>query len=219
MSVKVKICGITNLADAQVAVDAGADFLGFNLYAKSPRYIAPEQIAEILTSLALPSDVQTVGIFVNTPVDDVITILDQTGLDLAQLHGDETEGALATLAGRGFKALRPTDSVAAKQASVFTSYPQASAPQILIDAYHPSGYGGTGHQADWSLAASIAQSTPRLLLAGGLTAANIQSAIEAVTPWGVDVSSGVETAPGRKDHKQVRAFIANARVANAHSSP
>jgi phosphoribosylanthranilate isomerase len=213
MSVKVKICGLTNITDAQVAVDAGADFLGFILYAKSPRYVAPEQIAQILTRLALPSHVQTVGVFVNTPIDDVITILDQTALDLAQLHGEEPEGALATLAGRGFKALRPTDSAAAQHASIFTSYPQASAPQILVDAYHPSGYGGTGHQADWSLAASIAQCTPRLLLAGGLTAANIQSAIEAVAPWGVDVSSGVEAAPGRKDHNQIRAF-----VANAHSS-
>jgi phosphoribosylanthranilate isomerase len=213
MSVKVKICGLTNMADAQVAVEAGADFLGFILYAKSPRYIPPEQIARILTELALPSHVQTVGVFVNTPVDEVLTILDQTGLDLAQLHGDEPEAALATLAGRGFKALRPTDSAAVQQSNLFTVYPQNSAPQLLVDAYHPSGYGGTGHKADWALATAIAQLTPRLLLAGGLTAANIQIAIEAVAPWGVDVGSGVEVAPGRKDHDQVRAF-----VANAHSS-
>ncbi len=210
MVVKVKICGLTNLADAQVAVEAGADFLGFILYAKSPRYIAPDQLAQLLAELALPAHVQTVGVFVNAPIKEILTILDQTGLHLAQLHGDEPEAALAELAGRGYKALRPADAAAALQASAFTPYPQAASPQLLIDAYHPTAYGGTGHQADWSLAATLAQATPRLLLAGGLTVSNVQSAIQAVAPWGVDVSSGVEATPGCKDHAQVRAFITNA---------
>jgi phosphoribosylanthranilate isomerase len=214
MSVKVKICGLTNLADAQVALEAGADFLGFILYAKSPRYIVPAQLAEILADLALPTHVQSVGVFVNTPIDEVITLLGETGLNLAQLHGDEPESALAALNGRGYKAVRPTDTASAQQAAVFTPYPQASAPQLMLDAYHPTAYGGTGHKADWSLAAEVAQSIPRLMLAGGLTAANVQSAIQRVTPWAVDVASGVESAPGRKDHEQVRAF-----VANAHNTP
>src|SRR5687767_5295588 len=99
MPVKVKICGLTNLVDAQVALEAGADFLGFILYAKSPRYIAAAAVAELLAKLALPAHVQSVGVFVNTPVDDVLTILAQTGLDLAQLHGDEPVTALAQLNG------------------------------------------------------------------------------------------------------------------------
>jgi phosphoribosylanthranilate isomerase len=212
MPVKVKICGLTSLADAQVALDAGADFLGFILYAKSPRYIPPAQVGEILASLQLPTHVQSVGVFVNMPVDEVRAVLDQTGLNLAQLHGDETEHALAALDGHAFKAVRPVDSLAAEQANVFTSYPGAYAPQLMLDAYHPTAYGGTGHQADWSLAETIAQKTPRLLLAGGLTATNVQAAIRVVAPWGVDVASGVESAPGHKDHAQVHAFVANAKA-------
>lgn len=211
MSVKVKICGLTNLADAHVAVDAGADFLGFILYAKSPRYIAPAQVAEILAQLALPPQVISVGVFVNTPSEEVSAILDATGLNLAQLHGDEPESALAALKGRGYKAVRPADATAAQQASAFTPYPQPPAPQLLLDTYHPNVYGGTGQQADWGLAATIVQSTPRLLLAGGLTADNVANAIVTVAPWGVDVASGVESAPGRKDHDLVRAFLANAK--------
>jgi phosphoribosylanthranilate isomerase len=163
--------------------------------------------------LELPAHVLSVGIFVNSPIDEVITILDQTGLSLAQLHGDEPESAIAALYGRGYKALRPTDAAAAQQASVFISYPKPPAPQLLLDAYHPTDFGGTGHQADWSLASTVAQTMPRLMLAGGLTAANVQSAIVAVAPWGVDVASGVEASKRRKDHEQVRAFIANAQRA------
>ncbi len=213
MSVQVKICGLTNLTDAQVAVDAGADFLGFILYANSPRYIAPRQVAELLAALEMPAHVQSVGVFVNAPVEEIVAILDETGLDLAQLHGDEPESAIAALNGRGYKALRPTDSASAQQASIFTPYPKPSAPQLMLDAYHPTIFGGTGHQADWSLAASVVPTTPRLLLAGGLTAANVHSAIATVSPWGVDVASGVEASKGRKDHEQVRAFIANAHRA------
>jgi phosphoribosylanthranilate isomerase len=213
MLVKVKICGLTNLADAQVAVDAGADLLGFILYPKSPRYVTPAQVAEILGALPLPAHVQTVGVFVNLPLAQVISILDETGLQLAQLHGDEPEDHLAMLKGRGYKALRPVDANAAQQARSFVPYPQVRAPQLMLDAYHPDAFGGTGIQADWSLAATVAQFTPRLLLAGGLTPANVQSAIAAVAPWGVDVASGVEAAPGRKDHEAVRAFIANAHRA------
>ena len=211
MSVKVKICGLTNLADAQVALDAGADFLGFILYAKSPRYIAPAQVAELLAQLALPPHVKSVGVFVNTPSEEVSAILDATGLNFAQLHGDEPESALAALKGSGYKAVRPADASAAANALAYISYPKSPAPQLLLDAYHPNVYGGTGQQADWGLAATIVQSTPRLLLAGGLTAENVADAIATVAPWGVDVASGVESTPGRKDHDLVRAFLANAK--------
>lgn len=213
MTVKVKICGLTNLVDAQVAVEAGADYLGFILYEKSPRYVTPAQVAEILAKLELPAHLRTVGVFVNTPVDEVSAILDQTGLHLAQLHGDEPESALAMLNGRGYKAVRPNDEASAKQALNFTRHPQPPAPQLLLDAYAPNAYGGTGQKADWSLAATTAKATPRLLLAGGLTADNVQEAIRTVAPWGVDVGSGVEVSYGRKDHAKVRAFVANARSA------
>ena len=213
MPVKVKICGLTNLADAQVALEAGADFLGFILYAKSPRYIAPAQLPDLLAELKLPSHVQSVGVFVNTPLAEIKTILDDTGLNLAQLHGDEPVEYLAELNGRAFKAVRPVDAAAAQQATIFTGYPNERAPQLMLDAYHPTAYGGTGHQTDWVMAATVAQTTPRLLLAGGLTAANVQRAIAEVAPWGVDVASGVEASPGRKDHEQVRTFIANAHRA------
>lgn len=213
MPVYVKICGLTNLEDAQVAVDAGADLLGFIFHPKSPRYVEPQRAGEILAALALSPHVQTVGVFVNRPIAEVMTILDQTGLSLAQLHGDESVGDLAALQGRGYKAVRPTDSAAAQGAIVFTAYPPLHAPQLLLDAYHPSTYGGTGHQADWAMASTVVRSVPRLLLAGGLTPDNVQSAIDTVAPWGVDVASGVEASPGRKDHTLVRAFIVNAKAA------
>jgi phosphoribosylanthranilate isomerase len=211
MSIKVKICGLTNRLDAQTAVDAGADFLGFIFHPKSPRYVEPDQVEQILSRLELPPHVQTVGVFVNKDISEVLTVLEQTGLSLAQLHGDEPQSALESLKGRGYKAVRPADAEAAQQAAAFTAFPPPHAPQLLLDAYHPSAYGGTGHKADWRLAAAVAEQTPRLLLAGGLTADNVQSAIAAVRPWGVDVASGVEAAPGRKDHEQLRLFITNAR--------
>jgi phosphoribosylanthranilate isomerase len=216
MSTLVKICGITNLADAEVAVDAGAEFLGFNFYAKSPRHVTPETVRQILTALA--ADAHTagrpamVGIFVNTPVDQVQAVLDSTGLDYAQLHGDETPQDVAALGGRGFKALRPSSLAAARdQAAAFTVYPHAAAPQLLVDAYSTQAYGGTGHRADWEIAAALAQIYPRLMLAGGLDPENVAAALAAVRPWGVDVGSGVEVAPGRKDHAKLRAFVAAVR--------
>jgi len=213
MAVKVKICGLTNLVDAQVALDAGADYLGFIFHPKSPRYVTPETVAKILTVLDLPPEIQSVGVFVNSSIEDITAILEQTSLKLAQLHGDEPTEYLARLEGRGFKAVRPTDSAAAQRTIVYTSYPQPPAPALMLDAYHPTAYGGTGLLTDWSMAAMMAQSTSRLLLAGGLTAANVRDAIAAVAPGAVGVSSGVERAPGQKDHEQVRAFIVNAKGA------
>lgn len=216
MSTIVKICGLTNLTDAEVAVEAGADFLGFIFYPKSPRYVAPETVRAILTSLTAHADAhplpRTVGVFVNTPAGQVQAVLADTGLDYAQLHGDETPHDLAALTGRGFKALRPRAlEDALDQAARFAPYPHASAPQLLLDAFSPTAYGGTGHRADWEIAAQLARLHPRLLLAGGLDPANVAEALVTVRPWGVDISSGVETAPGRKDHDKVRAFLAAVR--------
>lgn len=215
----VKICGITNLEDATAAAEAGADLLGFILYAKSPRYIEPDAVGAVITALRrqLTPDAlhpRTVGVFVNTPAEQVQAILDQTGLDYAQLHGDESPGDLARLGGRGFKALRPTALDAAlAQAADYAPLPHAEAPQLLVDAFSAQAYGGTGWRADWETAAALAARYPRLLLAGGLDPDTVPLALAAVRPWGVDVSSGVEAAPGRKDHAKVRAFIRAVRQA------
>jgi phosphoribosylanthranilate isomerase len=137
--------------------------------------------------------------------------LDYCGLDLAQLHGEETPELLAVLPGRAFKALRPRDAAeAANQADLFARFGPAGGPDLLVDAYHPALRGGGGKTGDWQLAAGLA-SQHRLLLAGGLTPDNVAAAIAQVHPWGVDVASGVEAMPGRKDHNRVRAFVAAAK--------
>lgn len=229
----VKICGLTTIDDALVAVDAGADLLGFIFYDKSPRYITPTEVRAIVTRLR-PADHRLpitdhgspitvhrspllVGVFVNPSLEQVVRTLDYCGLDLAQLHGEEAAELLAALPGRAFKALRPRDAAeAASQAAAFARFGPASGPDLLVDAYHPTLRGGAGQTGDWSLAASLA-GRHRLLLAGGLTPDNVAQAIAQVHPWGVDVASGVEAAPGRKDHDRIRAFIAAARGDdNAH---
>jgi phosphoribosylanthranilate isomerase len=225
MGIHVKICGVTNLADAKVAIEAGADLLGFNFYIRSPRCVAPEEVKEILKGIGdwrleigrnpqssilnLP---KTVGVFVNESAARVAEILDFTGLDLAQLHGDESPEMVARLFGRAFKALRPADNAAAEaEARRFAPLGPREGPCLLVDAYDPAAYGGTGKKADWHVAAQLARRYPGLLLAGGLTPANVAQAVSAVRPWGVDVSSGVEVEPGRKDHDALRRFVTIAR--------
>jgi phosphoribosylanthranilate isomerase len=219
----VKVCGITNLADAELAIEAGADFLGFIFHPPSPRYIAPEAANAIVSALQSSGYIgghgrtgqstATVGVFVNRTPDQVRSVLETAGLDYAQLHGDEDPAAVAALQGRAFKALRPTDLASAHEdAHRFTAYPLPSAPQLLVDAYSGQAYGGTGETGDWHIAASLAAKVPRLLLAGGLTPDNLSRAVAAVMPWGVDVSSGVEAEPGRKDPAKVRAFMKAARA-------
>lgn len=229
---KVKICGITNLKDAQVAIEAGADLLGFIFYEPSPRYVAPERVKEIVARLragaqrarngrqdqepekqinaAAPP--HFVGVFVNTPFETVGQILEFCQLDAAQLHGEESPEFVSHFTGRAFKALRPQSQAEANsllqkyQAALPVQDSMAWLPGFLIDAYHPSLYGGTGHVTDWTMAANIARHYP-ILLAGSLTPGNVVEAIRAVQPWGVDVSSGVEAEKGRKDHAKVRQFI------------
>ena len=198
----VKICGITNLEDALAAIDAGADYLGFNFYPKSQRFIAPEDCTEIQSALSQrKSTIKTVGIFVNEPPALVAAILRDCGLDLAQLHGDETPEEPAELKGRAFKALRGTGI---KNPSDFVLNRQS--PALLVDAYSPNAYGGTGHTADWGAARCVADQYP-IFLAGGLTPENVADAIAQVKPWGVDVASGVEVSPRKKDHAKMRAFV------------
>jgi len=207
----VKICGLTSLEDALVAAEAGADLLGFILYPKSPRYVAPEKIAEIVAGVraTLASPPRFVGVFVNEATGQVLATLEQTGLDLAQLHGDESAAEVAALKGRGFKAVRPISlETALTAAATFAPLGVKAGPHLLLDAYTPNAYGGAGELADWSLATAVVDRVSRLLLAGGLTQQNVAEAVRLVRPWGVDVASGVEQTPGRKDHAKVRAFLA-----------
>ena len=234
----VKICGLTNLDDARVATAAGADLLGFIFYAKSPRYVAPETVAEIVRALRedrktgrqedrknksisqspnlpISQSPQFVGVFVNASVTEIQAIVALVGLDFVQLHGNETAEWFAPLAGRAYKAVRPADGAAAQaQAEAFAPLGCIDGPALLIDAFDPKAYGGTGKQTDWHVAAELARRHPGLLLAGGLTPENVAAAIAIVRPWGVDVASGVEAEPGRKDHEKVRRFVAEVRSAH-----
>ena len=204
---KVKICGITNSADARAAIEAGADLLGFNFYPKSPRYVAAEKARDIVTQIRSSKQRPLlVGVFVNSPLEEVRSILEIAQIDLAQLHGNEPVHVLEHLNGRGFKALRPTsESEAEMDAEWFAPY-GPNAPALLIDAYRHEQYGGTGHRADWTIATRLAQQYP-ILLAGGLTPENVAEAVKQVKPWGVDVASGVEASPGKKDAAKMRLFV------------
>ncbi len=208
---KVKICGITNIDDAQAAIAVGADLLGFNFYGGSPRYIAPERAREIAAQIrSSECSPLLVGVFVNSSLEEVHSILKIARIDLAQLHGDEPVRVLEQLHGRGFKALRPASQAEAEiDAEWFAPY-APNAPALLIDAYRRDQYGGTGHTADWSIATKMAQRYP-ILLAGGLTPENVAEAVRQVRPWGVDVASGVEVSPGKKDAGKMKLFVEHAR--------
>jgi phosphoribosylanthranilate isomerase len=239
MTTRVKICGLTNLEDALVAAEAGADLLGFIFYEPSPRYVRPEVVREIVSvirngilhngqpdSIAANNDAprftldalpQFVGVFVNASLDTVTRTLDDCRLDLAQLHGDEPPAFMAELQDRAYKALRPQSSEEA-ESLIQTYHPPSPypAPSFLIDAYHPALYGGTGHVTDWTMAAGIARRYPTML-AGSLTPVNVTQAIRAVAPWGVDVSSGVEREKGKKDHEKMKAFVKAAKFVKSET--
>lgn len=216
MYTRVKICGLTNLEDARAAVQAGADYLGFILYPKSPRYVTPEVAGQIVAELrAHGNPPPCVGVFVNEPLARIHTIMAAADLDLAQLHGDESPEVVAELAGAAYKAIRPKSrQEAIASAARYAPLTVPRGPGLMVDAYSPDAYGGTGQRTDWALAAELVAAHPRLLLAGGLTPDTVGQAVATVAPWGVDVASGVESAPGRKEHGAVRRFIANVRAAS-----
>jgi phosphoribosylanthranilate isomerase len=196
---KIKICGIKNVTDALAAMDAGADLIGFNFYPKSPRYIDVGTCRDIMSVMRRYGHVTYVGVFVNSSVEEVRATIETCGLSLAQLHGDETSVMLNTLDGKAFKAFRgvPPD---------VNGFARSESPALLIDAVVKGVYGGSGVTADWSAAAELAKKYP-LLLAGGLTPENVSEAIRQVRPWGVDVASGVESAPGEKDASKMNTFV------------
>jgi phosphoribosylanthranilate isomerase len=201
--VKVKICGITNLEDALTAVATGADALGFVFYSASPRHVSPDQAAEIIRRL--PPFVQTVGLFVDEHLAIVNATADQCGLDLVQLHGEETPEYCASIRRRVLKAFRVRDM------STLDSLLQYHVAGCLLDAWSPVVHGGSGQTFNWEIAAEAVQRGHRIVLAGGLTPDNVSEAVRLVNPYAVDVSSSVESAPGRKDADKVGKFIIQAR--------
>jgi len=205
MSTRVKICGITNLADAQVAVEAGADALGFIFYEPSPRFIPVKNAAEI--SRALPPYTLRVGVFVNPAEDLVRRTIDECGLNLLQFHGDEPPEFCTQFGLMSMKAFRIRD------AGSLTELPKYPTDAWLLDAYASDTLGGTGEKFNWDLAVEAQKPGKPVFLAGGLTPGNVAEAIRQVRPFGVDVSSGVESSPGKKDHAKMRAFINAAKLA------
>ena len=196
----VKICGIKILKDALTAIEAGANYLGFNFYPKSVRFIEKSACAEITSVLKREHpQIKLVGVFVNLSVEAIKDIMQTCYLDLAQLHGDETPEIFSQLTPHAFRAFRGIPESNA-------GYERNEAPFMLIDAAVKGVYGGSGVTADWTAAAKLAQQYP-LLLAGGLTPENVADAVCQVNPWGVDVASGVESAPGEKDPEKMSAFV------------
>lgn len=213
---KIKICGIKTLPDALAAIEAGADYLGFNFYPKSVRFIEKSACAEITSMLKREyPQIKLVGVFVNSSVEEIRDILQTCQLDLAQLHGDETPEMVASFNDKAFKAIR-LSSFESVETSVYPFLKSAllresvresiDKPAMLIDAAVKGVYGGSGVTADWTAAAELAKKYP-LLLAGGLTPENVADAVRQVQPWGVDVASGVESASGEKDAEKMSAFV------------
>lgn len=217
--VRVKICGVTTFEDALAAAESGADLLGFNFYKKSPRYITPEAAQPLCDALRAELGAACpvlVGVFVNEVVGLISAITRKVGLNAAQLSGDESEDLLRELRGIGFKAIRPMNMAQALDDTQYFSphFPtNPNFPALLLDAYHPQLYGGTGEQASVEVAIAVRSQVPRLMLAGGLTPENVGERVANIQPWGVDVASGVEAEgqPGIKDAAKMRDFIQAAK--------
>ncbi len=227
---KVKICGITNLEDALAAAAAGADYIGFVFYPPSSRSIEPTAARDIAASVKeRASHLSLVGVFVDASPDSVARTLEFCRLDLAQLSGDEPPAMVMDVTSpiyeRCYKAVRPRSLADAEVAADRYLPPDQSTPPsqpaLLVDTYHPTMPGGSGETGNWEVSARMATQVPGLMLAGGLTPANVVAAVRQVRPFAVDVASGVEAHPGKKDHALVAEFICAARkaVESLASSP
>jgi phosphoribosylanthranilate isomerase len=199
--VKVKICGITNLGDALVAVEFGADALGFVFFKGSPRYIPPDDARQI--TLRLPPFITTVGVFVDENPEEVERIMKHAAIDMAQFHGHESPEA-CVIDRRVIKAVR------IKELTDLDALRHYRVSAFLLDTYTPESFGGTGQIFNWEIAVDAKQ-FGKIVLAGGLNPDNIEKAIRRVRPYAVDVSSGVEEEKGKKDHKKVKLFIERAK--------
>ena len=209
--VKVKICGITNWTDARRAAEAGADFLGFNFYRRSPRHITPGRARKI--ARRLPRGIAIVGVFVNETEKKIAEIARSVGLDFIQLHGDEPPAAIARL-----RRVAPVIRAVRVRRAILPAQLQASraASAILLDGFDARSYGGTGHKFSWGLLRH-AKIKKRIFLAGGLNPGNIAGAIRAGKPYAVDVCSGVEAKPGKKDAALLRALMVAVRSTKGNS--
>ncbi len=203
MTVRVKICGVTRLSDALDAVRFGADALGFNFWPKSKRYCEPEAAAEIISRL--PPFVVTVGVFVNQSRSHIQRVVARSGISTVQLHGDEAPELAPALSRPVIRALRVESKASLDEMARW------SASAFLLDT-PTAGFGGSGKTFDWRLVKGAGKKAP-ILLAGGLNPANVADAVKQVRPYGVDVASGVESAPGIKDSKKMRRFITAAKEA------
>lgn len=203
MKTRVKICGITNVADGLAAAEAGADMIGLMFYESSPRHITLARAAEI--SRALPPFLMRVGVFVNAPADFVLRAISECNLTMLQFHGDETSDFCTQFGLMNMKAIRVRDAGSLVQLENYQT------DAFLLDAHSKNGLGGTGEKFNWELAVEAQKFGKPIFLAGGLTPENVADAVRKVHPFGVDVSSGVESAPGIKDHAKVKAFITAAK--------
>ncbi len=198
--VKVKICGLTNYRDAAAAVDLGADLLGFNFYPGSPRFVTLEQAAQIINKL--PAFIHVAGVFVNASLDQIKEAISECNLDWVQLHGDESPEfceSLRSINVRTMKAIRVKDQEDIERAESFFT------DAVLLDAFDPEKYGGTGLMFDWNIIGHI---NKRIFLAGGINPDNVAAAI-GLGVYGIDVCSGIEAKPGKKDHRKMRKLFEN----------
>lgn len=202
--VYVKICGITEEQDALACVAAGADAIGLNFFPGSPRCVSAEQAKRIVAPVA--GKLHVVGVFVDASVEQVTQLRAELGLDCVQFHGNEPPEVLEAFLPHAYRALRVRDEGVLAEAARF------GGDHVLLDAYVPGVLGGSGARFDWSIAAALAL-TRKVTLAGGLTPDNVREAVQAVRPYAVDVASGVESKPGRKDPERVRLFVERAKQA------
>ena len=213
----IKVCGITNLEDARAAVDAGADAVGFVFYEKSPRRVGPDKVQQIVQSV--PADVEKVGVFVNQTEDAICRTAEQAGLTAIQMHGDNEDPHVADLIAErsGLKILAAIAMNGPNPQGWAMTWRPDVVHGFLLDSGSSSMLGGTGRTFDWRISVDRINVIKRLgnvVLAGGLNPGNVREAMQITTPWGVDVSSGVETRPGRKDPEKIRAFVKAVREAD-----
>jgi len=196
---QVKICGITNQEDALCAIQCGAAALGFIFYPPSPRYIKPDDVKKIISSL--PEQIVSVGVFVNEAPQQINSIMEHCGLDILQLHGDESPEFC-----RKFQASRIIKAVELKNEDDLNRAFQYDVAAILVDNRHAGLYGGTGKPSNWDMACRI-KDKKRLILSGGLNEENIVEALQRVAPPALDINSGVEISPGKKDHAKLKTLF------------
>ena len=208
MTVKVKICGITNLDDALAAAELGADMIGFNFYSKSPRYLSPDDAVNIATQI--PPAVLKVGVFVNAAIDEISDIVNAVGIEIVQLHGDEDDNFIRVIGHSTEKPVIKAFRIDAETS--IDSVLHSDADAVLLDTAAIGEFGGTGRTFDWNLVGRDLKNK-QVFLAGGLNSENVAEAIGVVRPYAVDVASGVESTPGKKDAAKMKAFIENAKNA------